>query len=96
MKICHCGVYSRKTVVHTDENLGRGFYGYGNFERLGQRCCEFFEWTDEDDTKRRISNTILKQLEVKEKEVMKLERKIARMKIEIRSLNRTKNVLIYL
>ena len=43
-----------------------------------------------------MSNTILKQLEVKEKEVTKLERKIARMKIEIRSLNRTKNGLIYL
>ena len=66
-------MYSCKSVSHTDENLGFAFYMCANFERLGQMGYGFFEWAHEDDTEMRMTNTILKQLEMKEKEVMKLE-----------------------
>ena len=32
VKFCYCGVISRKRTAFTDENLGRCFYGCGNFQ----------------------------------------------------------------
>ena len=32
LKFCHCGVVSPKRTAFTEDNLGRSFYGYGNYQ----------------------------------------------------------------
>ncbi|KAL4376858.1 hypothetical protein GQ457_02G030250 [Hibiscus cannabinus] len=43
--VCYCGVRSKLTTSWTYENLGRRFWGCGNY-RNRVKGCKFFSWYD--------------------------------------------------
>lgn len=67
-------------------------------QRSGQRECEFFEWANEEalGTEMNTMIALMKQLNMKEKDIEKLENKNRKLKLEIERLIRVKNLLIWL
>ena len=67
-------------------------------QRSGQRECEFFEWANDEalGTEMTIVIALLNQLSMKEKDIVKLEKKNRKLKLEIESLIRVKKLLIWL
>ena len=65
---------------------------------FGQRECDYFEWTDEDalGTEANIVSILLNQLHMKEKKILKLEKKNGKLKAENKSLKCMKKFMIWL
>ncbi|XP_057445006.1 uncharacterized protein LOC130737270 [Lotus japonicus] len=72
---CDCGVLSPLRTSWTEENLGRRFYGCGQYQGRVRRCG-FFKWHDPPVNTRKnlMISGLLSQIEVLKKKEMFLIR----------------------